>query len=85
MPIDGVMRGYSIRVSRGLIPVGAGENGEPKVEPRWVFAFVDRQSGDTLRFAFDDEVRDYVVRELTGGVVLAGGNLPKLPPNPRAT
>jgi len=78
MPRDIVLRGNSVRVSRGMLPVAPGSNGEPQVAQRWVLTYIDAQTGDTIRFAFDDEVRDYIVRELTGGVVLAGGNLPKV-------
>lgn len=78
MPRDELLRGFDVQVARGDVPVAPGENGEPQSESRWMLILLDRQSQDTIRFTFDDRVRDYLVRELTGGVVLAGGNLPKL-------
>lgn len=78
MPRDVVLRGHDVRVGSGPIPVARGSNGEPVIETQWVITYIDKQTGDTVRYAFGDEVRDYIVRELTGGVVLAGGNLPKL-------
>lgn len=68
MPRDELLRGYNVAVQSGELRDGR----------RWIFTFADRHSGDTIRFAFDDDVRDYIVRELTGGIVLAGGDLPKV-------
>jgi hypothetical protein len=53
-------------------------NGEPRQVDVWTLVFTDRQSGDQFRIAFREDTRDELVRQLTGGIVLAGGNLPKL-------
>ena len=44
----------------------------------WELVFLDRDSGDRIQIAFEREVRDDIVRQLTGGIVLAGGEFPRL-------
>ena len=44
----------------------------------WMIVLTDRQSGDQIRVSFRKDARDELVRQLTGGIVLAGGELPKL-------
>jgi hypothetical protein len=44
----------------------------------WTLIFVDRQTGDQIRIGFRREARDELVRQLTGGIVLAGGELPRV-------
>lgn len=77
MPRDTVLRGHDVKAASAPVP-NAGENGEPVIEMQYVLIFRDRQTSDTIRVAFDKETRDYIVRELTGGIVLHGGELPKL-------
>lgn len=45
----------------------------------WTLIFTDRATGDQIHIAFRREARDELVRQLTGGVVLAGGDLPSVP------
>lgn len=44
----------------------------------WMLMFTDRQTGEQIRISFRKEARDELVRQLTGGIVLAGGDLPKV-------
>lgn len=53
-------------------------DGELETVEVWTLVFTDRQSGDQIRIAFRRDARDTLVRQLTGGVVLAGGEFPKL-------
>jgi len=73
------LRGWNVGVERITI-TERGENGEPKEAGGWMLVFTEAlpQSGDTITFKMGRDVRDFVVRELTGGVVLAGGELPRI-------
>ena len=53
---------------------------DPQVEQidTWELVFIDRDNGDQVRIAFEREVRDDIVRQLTGGIVLAGGEFPRI-------
>jgi hypothetical protein len=57
-----------------------GPPGDTRPADGWVFVLTEviPQTGDTITFAFGRDVRDTIVRELTGGIVLHGGDLPKL-------
>jgi hypothetical protein len=55
-----------------------GGNGGPHLVDIWTLVFSDRQTGDQIRISFREEARDELVRQLTGGIVLAGGNFPKV-------
>lgn len=44
----------------------------------WTLVFQEHGTGDRILFAMRREARDELVRQLTGGLVLAGGDLPKL-------
>lgn len=54
------------------------KDGEADVVDVWTLVFTDVQSHDQIRIAFRKDTRDMLVRQLTGGIVLAGGELPKL-------
>jgi hypothetical protein len=71
--------GYHIGVTEGKeLDSEEQGNGGPVVVKVWSLVFTDRQSGDQIRIAFRQDTRDEIVRQLTGGIVLAGGELPKL-------
>jgi hypothetical protein len=53
-------------------------NGAPQKVDIWTLVFTDRQTGDQIRISFREKARDELVRQLTGGIVLAGGNFPKV-------
>lgn len=62
-------------VGSRLVPqVGNG------TEPVYEIAFEDKNTGDVIFIRFSKEVRDVIVRDLTGGIVLAGGELPNVRP-----
>jgi len=44
----------------------------------WTLVLTDRQTHDQIRIAFRREARDTLVKQLTGGVVLAGGGFPQV-------
>lgn len=73
------LEGWNVSVKRQPITV-AGNNGDsPKQVEGWALVFeeVIPRTGDTITFAFGEEVRDHIVRGLTG-VVLPGTDLSKL-------
>lgn len=57
---------------------GADGNGGLSVEEQWALVFSEKGAGNQIQFVFGREVRDHLVRELTGGIVLHGGELPSL-------
>ena len=44
----------------------------------WTLVFREKDSGNQIVFAMRRDARDELVRQLTNGVVLAGGEFPKL-------
>jgi hypothetical protein len=52
------------------------KNGAPVSVDTWTIVYTDRTYGDQIRVTFRKEARDQIVRQLTGGVILAGGDLP---------
>jgi hypothetical protein len=73
------LQGWNISVEKTTIqaPSQSGNGGMVDVEG-WVFKFTEvvPPTGDTVSFAFGKDVRDMVVRELTGGIVLPDGSRP---------
>lgn len=56
--------------------------GAPLIEKVWTITFSDRTYMDQYVIKFGKDARDHIVQVLTGGVVLAGGDLPQKPPPP---
>ena len=54
------------------------KNGAPVMVDVWTIVLTDRTYGDQIRMSFRKDTRDAVVRDLTGGVILAGGDLPSV-------
>jgi hypothetical protein len=50
----------------------------PPLRDLWTLVLTDRALGNTVEITFDRETRDDLVRQLTGGIVLAGGDLPRI-------
>ena len=73
------LRGWNVGVMKTQITV-QGENGLPIPAEGWLLQLTEMAppTGNTIEFEFGKDVRDYVVRELTGGIVLHGGDLPQL-------
>jgi hypothetical protein len=67
MPRDVTLtqQNLSIERSRDVNP----ETGE--LEPIWTIVCIDTVTGDVTRIVFATEVRDFVVKGLTGGIVIA--------------
>lgn len=73
------LNGWNVGVEKTKIktaPIGSvSEEAEG-----WTLRFVEVMppTGDQITFTFGRDVRDTIVRELTGGIVLHGGELPRL-------
>lgn len=67
------LRGWNVGVQKLI-----GESGEDDL---WKMTFQERKppTGDEIVFEMNRETRDALVRGLTDGIILAGGDLPKLP------
>lgn len=76
MPVRQTLAGYHIQAVKGT-ELDENENGAEVVDV-WTLILTDVRSGDQIQIAFRREARDELVRQLTGGVVLAGGELPRL-------
>lgn len=65
------LRGWGVHIEKSM---HAGDDDE------WILVFTEKfpPTGDEIRFEMNRETRDAVVRGLTDGIVLAGGDLPKL-------
>lgn len=65
------LRGWGLGVEKKQV---VGEDDE------WVLVFTEKfpPTGDEIRFEMDRNTRDAVVKGLTDGIILAGGDLPKL-------
>ncbi len=72
-----ILEGWNVGASKTQVPV-PGKNGQPAIEERWVLDFVENGTDNRISFLMNKETRDHVVRQLTGGIVLAGGDFPQL-------
>lgn len=74
------LQGWNITVTKTQIAVQDPDSNGFVPGDGWELVFTEMfpQTGNTIRFAFGRDVRDTIVRELTGGIVLHGGELPKL-------
>lgn len=79
MPTTTFLTGHSIDVEKGTELVER-ESGETTAEEKWSLVFQCRVTGNVIRYSFNRETRDELVRRLTGGIVLHGGELPNLKP-----
>lgn len=66
------LAGWQVKAFKGAEPDGDG------MAEVWTIAFQEQGSGNQIVFAMRREARDELVRQLTGGLVLAGGEFPKL-------
>lgn len=80
MPKQIILVNQHIGVERGseLDDEASKEDGAPVLVDTWSLVFTDRTYGDQIRVVFRKEARDAIVRDLTGGVILAGGDLPSV-------
>lgn len=77
MPIIHQLVGYHIQAVKGTEMEERDGQAQGVVDV-WMLIFTDRQTGEQTRISFRREERDELVRQLTGGVVLASGDLPKV-------
>jgi hypothetical protein len=80
MPKAVTLINQHIGVERGseLDSEESEKNGAPVSVDIWTIVYTDRTYGDSIRVTFRKEARDALVRQLTGGVILAGGDLPNV-------
>lgn len=55
-----------------------GEGGAVENIDIWTLVIVDRHTREQIHLAFERDTRDDIVRQLTDGIVIAGGGFPKL-------
>jgi len=72
-----------IRLFNQAIKAEQGEEQDPDSAPGtmrdcWTIAFIDKTYGDRMMITFTRETRDDLVRQLTDGRVLNGGELPSI-------
>ena len=61
----------SVEKGQEIDAQNSDENG-PVVIEIWTMIFTDKSYGDQLRVGFPKEVRDDIVKQLMGGIVLPG-------------
>lgn len=79
MPKQISLHNQHIGVERGteLDSQQSQQDGAPVIVDTWTLVFTDRTYHDQYRITFRRDARDSLVKDLTGGVVLAGGELPR--------
>jgi hypothetical protein len=77
MPQVSQLVNYHMQAVKGS-ELDEGDNGSPGMVDVWMLVFTDRGSQDQIRISFRKDARDEIVRQLTGGVILAGGDLPQM-------
>jgi hypothetical protein len=81
MPRTEILSNFHIQATKSQeTDIVRGEDGEETLEmvDVWTITLTDRQTPHRILISFRKDARDELVRQLTGGVVLAGGELPKL-------
>jgi CheY-specific phosphatase CheX len=76
MPRQEILAGFHIMAQKSQEPTT--ENGKPEIVDIWTLIFTDGTTGDQIRISFRKDTRDSLVSQLTGGIVLAGGQLPEV-------
>lgn len=73
------LNGWNVGVEKAQIQT-APIAGVSETAEGWTLRFIEvlPPTSDQIVFTFGKEVRDMIVRELTGGIVLHGGELPRL-------
>lgn len=76
--IDLYNQHIDVQKTMELDPGASEVEGAPVTAEKWTLSFTDKTYGDQIRISFNKQVRDEVVKMLTGGIVLAGGDLPSV-------
>lgn len=69
--------GWDVAVAKGSRPVKSDDGAPEGMDEVWLLVYRERETGNEITFEMSREIRDFVVRGLTGGIVLAGGDLPQ--------
>jgi hypothetical protein len=77
MPVIEILDGYHMQAMKGT-EVKERDGQPTEAVEVWQLVLTNMVSKDQIRISFRREARDELVRQLTGGVVLAGGELPRL-------
>lgn len=79
MPKSTSLHNQHIQVEKGqeVDPQSAG-NGGVVMKENWTIILSDRVYGDQFRVTIDKDTRNEIVQQLTGGIVLAGGEFPSV-------
>ena len=80
MPRTEILSNFHIQAVKSQETEITDENGSEGLQmvDVWTLILTDRQSPHRIQIAFRRAARDELVRQLTGGVVLAGGEFPKV-------
>ena len=80
MPRVEILSNFHIQAIKSQETEITDENGSEGLQmvDVWTLILTDRQSPHRIQIAFRREARDELVRQLTGGVLLAGGEFPKV-------
>lgn len=80
MPKITTLVNHMVMVEKGREPADpkAQGNGNAEMVDTWTIVMMDRATGDVLRLGMKRDLRDEIVRQLTGGIVISGGELPQL-------
>lgn len=78
MPTYTNLVGWHMAVTKSREVDEPEDGASPEVVDVWALVLTDYQTRDQIRIAFRRDTRDELVRQLTDGIVLAGGELPKL-------
>jgi hypothetical protein len=71
------LEGWNTGAQKITVPMIEG-NGEAEIREAWQIHFVEVGTGNKILFTMNRETKDELVRQLTGGIVLYGGELPKV-------
>lgn len=81
MPATEILSNFHIQAVKSqetdITPNEDGSEGLEVVDV-WTLILTDRQIPRRIQISFRREARDELVRQLTSGVVLAGGELPRI-------
>ena len=70
MPTITKLTGHTVMVQPVVAPTADGEG----MERRWAFAAKCKVTGNEVWVEFSEEVKDMIVKTMTGGIVLPDGS-----------
>jgi hypothetical protein len=76
MPVLHILTNFHMAAVKGQEIEEHGD--EASAVEIWTLIFTDRVNQDQVRISFRRDARDELVRQLTGGIVLAGGEFPRV-------